>query len=605
MEHLNHADKPLVSVILPTHNCAGFISEAIESVQAQTYTHWELIICDDGSTDNTAEVVARFAGDSRVRYLPLDKQNSVYRVRNLGIAQSHGAYIAFLDADDVFSPDHLENLLTALETKPDMLWAYDFYTCMNEAGQPIVNQGVNLVKHADGHWVVPVTSAHTWRNILEGKCVSILQNVMLRRSCFEQVGPFFEEATHAFDTQYIHRLFLQGLDKAYAHPSYGVVYRIHAKGITKNSALVDKLLQSRLKVPEWLQAQTDLPRDLKALVPYLFLLVFLRVARLQLFEGRAGQVFQLFGQAIRHPHIAKGACLTQFLPLLCLACVPQSLYRLVFNTAKASINFYGQVLTRLPLRKASALLMISTLAVGIWVAGSAQAEPPKGKTYTLTFSDEFDGVKLNPYKWHTTYPHNRRTTPTNNEKQWYVDDAAVVKGGMLQLVAKKSKLQVYPYTSGMVASWGLFDQQYGYFESRMKLPKGKGLWSGFWLMPGNLTWPPEIDIAEYLGDDAHSRTMHMTNHYKVDNKMAFQAGKHVDVDYSQAFHVYGLLWEPNKLTWYIDGMPRFTSTQGLPQMPMYLIANLAVGGNWPGDPDRKTRFPATMLVDYIRVYTAP
>lgn len=238
----------------------------------------------------------------------------------------------------------------------------------------------------------------------------------------------------------------------------------------------------------------------------------------------------------------------------------------------------------------------------LFVTATVWAEPPKHKNWKLTFSDEFNGSQLDSSKWHTTFPNNRRTTPTNQEKQWYVDDACQVKGGLLKLVAKKSDLLAFPFTSGMVASWGLFSQTYGYFEMRAKLPRGKGFWPAFWLLPADKSWPPEVDIFEYLGDDEHATRIYMTTLYLKMGKKQPIGSKYTSSDFSKAFHTYALEWEPSKLTWYIDSIPRFSTTEGVPQIPMYIVANFAVGGIWPGDPDQNTVFPGIMQIDYIRAY---
>ncbi|NJN86713.1 MAG: glycosyltransferase family 2 protein [Leptolyngbyaceae cyanobacterium SL_7_1] len=96
----------IVSVIIPTYNRADLLSRAIDSVLNQTLTNLELIIVDDGSTDNTAEVVNSF-NDSRIRYIPLGKNCGGGYARNHGIHLATGEFIAFLDSDDVWLPEKL------------------------------------------------------------------------------------------------------------------------------------------------------------------------------------------------------------------------------------------------------------------------------------------------------------------------------------------------------------------------------------------------------------------------------------------------------------------------------------------------------------------
>ena len=106
----------LVSIITPTYNCARFIGDTIRSVQAQTYSNWELIIVDDCSTDDTAQVVAQFQQqDSRVQYHVLTENSGPAGARNRAIELAKGEYMAFLDSDDLWMPDKLERQLAFME----------------------------------------------------------------------------------------------------------------------------------------------------------------------------------------------------------------------------------------------------------------------------------------------------------------------------------------------------------------------------------------------------------------------------------------------------------------------------------------------------------
>jgi len=111
----------LVSIIMPSYNTAPYIAESINSVIAQTYTDWELIIVDDASTDNTDEVVAschpREGGDlsSRIRYLKNDRNRGAAYSRNRALREAKGKWIAFLDSDDLWAPDKLEKQIAFME----------------------------------------------------------------------------------------------------------------------------------------------------------------------------------------------------------------------------------------------------------------------------------------------------------------------------------------------------------------------------------------------------------------------------------------------------------------------------------------------------------
>ncbi len=107
----------LVSIIMPTYNCGDYIAESIRSVLEQTYPHWELIIIDDCSTDNTKEVVAPFTEDKRVRYVCLEQNSGTAAARSKGLSLVQGDFVAFLDSDDLWVPQKLEKQLGFMEEK--------------------------------------------------------------------------------------------------------------------------------------------------------------------------------------------------------------------------------------------------------------------------------------------------------------------------------------------------------------------------------------------------------------------------------------------------------------------------------------------------------
>jgi glycosyltransferase involved in cell wall biosynthesis len=106
-------DNPLVSIIMPTYNRAGYISETIACIIAQTYTNWELLIIDDGSTDETETIVAKHA-DNRIKYYRFDRTGITGKLKNFGIRESKGELIAFMDSDDLWPVDKLEKQVAAL-----------------------------------------------------------------------------------------------------------------------------------------------------------------------------------------------------------------------------------------------------------------------------------------------------------------------------------------------------------------------------------------------------------------------------------------------------------------------------------------------------------
>ena len=128
---------PQVSIITPTYNCARFIEETIKSVQAQTFTDWEMIISDDCSTDNTKEVIAPYlACDSRIKYICNDKNSGAAITRNNALRIASGRWIAFVDSDDLWLPEKLEKQISFMETN-DYAFTYHEYSEISEDGEDI------------------------------------------------------------------------------------------------------------------------------------------------------------------------------------------------------------------------------------------------------------------------------------------------------------------------------------------------------------------------------------------------------------------------------------------------------------------------------------
>jgi beta-glucanase (GH16 family) len=232
---------------------------------------------------------------------------------------------------------------------------------------------------------------------------------------------------------------------------------------------------------------------------------------------------------------------------------------------------------------------------------------PVGGAWRLTFVDDFDGAAIDRSKWLTTLPWGSRTNPHNREQQTYLDENVIVQNGLLRLRAdRREATPGFPYISGVVTSWGKFEQRYGRFEMRARMPAGRGFWPAFWLLhspgAGQFPWPPEIDIMEFIGSDPW--TTHLTNHYSDGGGVHRQQGRsYTGPDFSAGFHVFAVEWEPGLIVWTVDGVERHRVAGGqVPDQPMYVILNLAVGGFWPGPPDSATPFPATYDVDYVRVY---
>ncbi|HEX6712682.1 MAG TPA: family 16 glycosylhydrolase [Thermoleophilaceae bacterium] len=278
------------------------------------------------------------------------------------------------------------------------------------------------------------------------------------------------------------------------------------------------------------------------------------------------------------------------------------------------------------LRK-GALRALPVLAVAMsLLAPAAVAAPPAltdpTQVWHQTFGDEFDGVALDPTRWTTCYwwiaGDGGCTNSGNGELEWYMPGNVIESDGTLKLQARKETAvapdgKTYAYTSGMISTGRdsnllstppRFEFKYGYMEMRAKLPAGMGLWPAFWTLPSSHGWPPEIDVMEGRGDRPNDVNV------GVFNKTSTGATVHGSVwvtglaDYTADFHTFAVDWQPSYLDYYIDGVLRIrvTDTTRIPTQPMYVLANLAVGGNWPGSPDANTPFPSNLEIDWIHVF---
>ena len=238
---------------------------------------------------------------------------------------------------------------------------------------------------------------------------------------------------------------------------------------------------------------------------------------------------------------------------------------------------------------------------------SVLAGPPSGQ-WQLKFSDDFNGTSLDESNWGTCYFWATDSEGCSNggagELQWFERDNVSVNNGTLRLSAQKQKSNGKQYTSGMISSYKSFAFQYGYVEMRAKIPKGNGLWPNFWMLPKDKTWPPELDIAEFVG--SNPTNVHMSLHYDDGkghtNSTGWWGGKE-GMDFSKGYHTYAVQWEPDKIIWYVDGVERRRYTGAMiPNKPMYVVANLPVAPAWTVPPDSSTPFPSTFDIDYIKVW---
>lgn len=203
----------------------------------------------------------------------------------------------------------------------------------------------------------------------------------------------------------------------------------------------------------------------------------------------------------------------------------------------------------------------------------------------------------------------------NSELQYYTDSSSnvVVKDGSLLITARKEPFEGSSYTSARLLTKGKFEQEYGRFEARIKLPWGQGIWPAFWMLGADIDtnpWPQagEIDIMEFRGQDPITvlGSVHGPGYSggEAISKSFILKNDRFDTD----FHVFGIEWGPGYVNYYVDNVlysqitPDDVPGEWVFDKPFYILINLAVGGTFVGSPTSDTVFPQTMEVDYVRIY---
>jgi beta-glucanase (GH16 family) len=274
--------------------------------------------------------------------------------------------------------------------------------------------------------------------------------------------------------------------------------------------------------------------------------------------------------------------------------------------------------------RAPILLLCSALFVASAFSQTAQPTPTPSP-WKLVWNDEFNGGNgsaPDKAKWVIETGGNGFG---NNELEYYTNrvDNVQVQDGKLVITAKRegysdSEGVFRAFTSARIKTQGKFAQRYGRFEARIQIPRGQGIWPAFWLLGddiGTTGWPAcgEIDIMENIGKEPD--IVHATIHgpgYSGDKGPTSPYNLTDGKAFADGYHVYAAEWEPKAIRFYVDDHLYSTRTPAdLPagtkwvfDHPFFMILNVAVGGDWPGAPDVHTKFPQTMLVDYVRVYEA-
>jgi beta-glucanase (GH16 family) len=266
---------------------------------------------------------------------------------------------------------------------------------------------------------------------------------------------------------------------------------------------------------------------------------------------------------------------------------------------------------------------VGVLSAAIALGAASSSNHQSGtEPWALTWSDEFNGAE-------GTAPDSKKWIEEtggggwgNHELEYYTSrrENSRVENGNLVIEAVQEKFTgtdgvTRDYTSARLKTAKLFEQKYGKFEARIRIPSGRGMWPAFWMLGNDIStvgWPGcgEIDVMENVGSEPAQilGSLHgpgFSGGHSLHAAKVLSSGK-----MAEDFHVFAVEWEPREIRFYFDGELYETRTPtDLPagarwvfDHPFFLILNVALGGDWPGSPDASTKFPQRMLVDYVRVY---
>jgi glycosyltransferase involved in cell wall biosynthesis len=308
---------PTVSIILPTYNRSKFLREAIDAIRGQTLTDWELIVIDDGSTDDTGALIQQLTADcpQSVRYIYQQNQGP-YGARNKGLDLATGKHIAFYDSDDLWRPYHLKDCVDGLEENPDVDWTYGACRIENLATGEELEPSTFYIEGEPRPFLKLKTRVRGVLSIIEDdsviECMIThglfcgLQNSVLRSSVFKETR--FEAASRneAEDQLFVISTLRRGCRLAFIDKVH-VDYRIHesnssAAGSSLSDDKMERVLRMLVTGYERILAEPNWSKlERRAILRRLNSECFWKLGYSTLWmQGRHKEALKMFRRGLRH-----------------------------------------------------------------------------------------------------------------------------------------------------------------------------------------------------------------------------------------------------------------------------------------------------------------
>lgn len=331
---------PLVSVVVPCYNAAPFLEELVDSIKQQTYPHWELILINDHSTDETGTLINTYSSqDARIQSIQLKhRKGKASSVRNAGIQRAKGEFITFMDADDACFQTALEQLLSPFNSHGKHLNATVAFPYYADIQMKPLSASRELVETSAGHFAFKPGLQFDWESICKCSYTFSLASSMFRRTVFDTFGLLDEHQLSGEDFKYIVGLLDTNWNSVRFIPTATFLYRQYTGSVTKNPDRVQETVECHEKLADWLFSRPSVPQSAQQSKGFYLAKRYRSIVGGLVFSGRRDLGRQIIWKAFKHPDINMQLFLKFFLKDTFRAYCPEVLFQYYLNkTSRAQL----------------------------------------------------------------------------------------------------------------------------------------------------------------------------------------------------------------------------------------------------------------------------